>query len=73
MDMADANAWGCLQHHWDSAYQFEYDDSAGVRQPFRVRRRDDPAQLLEAETPDELGHMIEEDYRRNPVPREVAP
>lgn len=73
MDRADANTWGCLQHHWESAYQFEYDDTAGVRKPFRARRGDGLAALLEAETPDELGHMIEEGYRRRPVPREVAP
>lgn len=73
MDKADAAAWGSLQHSWDSAYIFEYDARPGVRKPFRVRRRDDQPRTLIAETPDELGHLIEEDYRRKPVPREVAP
>lgn len=73
MDNSDANAWGCLRHHRDSAYQFEYRDTAGVRKPFRSRRRDVLARLLQAGTPDELGYMIEEDYRRKSVPREVAP
>lgn len=73
MDRADAAVWGYLRWSWDTAYQFEYDARPGVRKPFRVRRRDDPARMLEAETPDELGHLIEEDYRRKPVPREAAP
>lgn len=73
MDKPDTAAWGDLQYHWDTAYQFEYDRAPGSQTPFRVRRRDDLARMLEAETPDELGDMIEEDYRRKPVPREVAP
>lgn len=73
MDKAGAAVWGYLRWSWDTAYQFEYDSTPGVRRPFRVRRRDDPARMLEAKTPDELGHLIEEDYRRDPVPREVAP
>jgi hypothetical protein len=73
MDKTDAAVWGSLQNHWDSAYIFEYDATPGIRKWFRVRRRDDQAKILEAETPDELGHLIEEDYRRKSVPREVAP
>jgi hypothetical protein len=73
MDKADANVWGYLQYHWDSAYLFEYDGTPGTRKPFRVRRRDDQSRTLDAETPDELGHIIEENYRSKPVPREVAP
>jgi hypothetical protein len=73
MNKPDAAVWADLQYHWDSAYQFDYSEDPGDRKPFRVTRRDDPAKVLEAETPDELGRMIAEDYRRNPVPREVAP
>lgn len=73
MDRADEMVWGYLQHHWDTAYEFEYDETPGNRKPFRVRRKDDRAAVLEAETPDELDHLIETDYRSKPVPREVAP
>ena len=73
MDRADATVWGYLQHHWDTAYQFEHDPTPGNHKPFQVQRRDDEAKTLEAETPDALGHLIDEDYRSNPVPREVAP
>lgn len=73
MDKTDAAVWGYLQHSWDSAYTFEYDTTPGVRKPFRVRRRDNQSRKLEAETPDALGDLIDEDYWREPVPREVAP
>lgn len=72
MDKADSAVWGFLRHRWDSAYLFEYDSTPGESKPFRVRRRDDLTRMLEAETPDQLGHMIDEDYLREPVPREVA-
>ncbi|MBO0839048.1 MAG: hypothetical protein J2P28_26545 [Actinobacteria bacterium] len=72
MDRADGNVWGSLQHHWDSAYQFDYDSTTGTRKPFRVWRQDDATEMLGAGTPDELGHMIEEDYRRKPVAPEVV-
>jgi hypothetical protein len=73
MDKADAAVWGCLQHHWESAYIFEYDTTPGIRKPFGIRRRDDQARKLESDTPDEIGNLITEDYRGDPVPREVAP
>lgn len=73
MDRADAAVWGYLRYHWDTAYQFEYHDDPGNPKPFRVRRRDDQSKTLEAEAPDELGPLIEQDYRDKPVPREVAP
>jgi hypothetical protein len=73
MDRADTAEWEYLQYHWATAYQFEYDDTPGNSKPFRVRRLDDLASTLEAGTPGELGDMIDEDYRRKPVPREVAP
>lgn len=64
MDRADANIGGNLQHHWDSAYTFEYDTTPGVGEPFRVRHRDDESRTLKAEALDALGHMIDEHYRR---------
>lgn len=73
VNRADAAAWDLLRFNWDSAYLFEYDSDPRIPKPFRVKRKDDPAKVLEAETPNELGDMIDEDYKRKPVPREVAP
>jgi hypothetical protein len=73
VDKEDETVWGYLQHHWDTAYEFEYDKTPGTAKPFRVRRKDDQAKTLEAETPDELDTLIAEDYQLKPVSREVAP
>lgn len=72
MDRADAQVWQYLRHHWDGAYEFRCNDTPGVIRPFGVKRRDGEGEIW-AETPDALDRLIAEDYRRKPVPREVAP
>jgi hypothetical protein len=47
--------------------------TAGTAQPYRAERRDDPAIILAAATPDALRELIRADHWARPVPRQAAP
>lgn len=58
---------GRLQWTWGSAYQI-----TGAADRW-VARRADNGRLLNAGSPDGLQRLLEQDYRAEPVPREIAP
>jgi len=66
-DEPPQDALGWLQWDWGSAY-------AITRAADRwVARRSDTGRLLHAASPEDLQRLLIEDYRADPVPREVAP
>ncbi len=60
-----------LCEDWGSAYLITRLPAA--THPYQAERRDDPAVVLAAATPDALRELIRADYLAHPVPREVAP
>lgn len=72
MDRSDRLAWQSLQHDWNGAYLFEYDDRPAVATPCRAWRKDTWTTPLEAATPGELSCMVQADYRARPVSRDAS-
>jgi hypothetical protein len=70
-DIAEMDSYRMLCEDWDSAYLITR--APGAARPYRAERRDDPAVILSAATPDALRELIRADYWARPVPREVAP
>jgi hypothetical protein len=67
MDEPPQDPLGRLQWDWGTAYQIT--GAAGRW----VARRSDNGRLLNAGSPEGLQRLLEQDYRDQPVPREVAP
>lgn len=70
-DIAEMDSYGMLREDWGSAYLITR--APGAARPYRAKRRDDPAVVLTAASPDALRELIRADYFARPVPREVAP
>ena len=56
-----------LRHHYGDAYEIT------DRPRWRAKRRDGKGGWLAAENPETLIEMIREDYRRDPVSRDLPP
>jgi len=70
-DIAEMDSYGMLGEDWGGAYLITR--VRGAEQPYRAERRDNPAVVLAATTPDALRELIRADYWGRPVSREVAP
>jgi hypothetical protein len=70
-DIAETDSYGMLREDWGSAYLITR--APGTAHPYQAERRDDPAVILQAATPDALRELIRADYFTRPVPREAAP
>jgi hypothetical protein len=69
--IAEMDSYGMLCEDWGSAYLITRVPAATL--PYQAERRDDPAVILTAATPDALRELIRADYFARPVPRELAP
>lgn len=56
-----------LQHHWGDAYEIT------DRPRWRARRRDGQGEPIIAPDAETLAGLIAEDYRANPVSRDLPP
>jgi len=56
-----------LQHHWDTAYEIT------DRPRWCAKRRDGQGEPITAPDADTLAALIAEDYRANPVSRDLPP
>jgi len=70
-DIAEMDSYGMLCEDWGSAYLITR--GPDPVHPYRAERRDDPAAILTAATPDALRELIRADYWARPVSREIAP
>jgi hypothetical protein len=69
--IAEMDSYEMLCEDWGSAYLITR--APGAAHPYQAERRDDPAVILTAASPDALRDLIRADYWARPVPREVAP
>jgi len=70
-DIAEMDSYGMLCQDWGSAYQITR--TPGTAQPYGAERRDDPAVVLTAATPDALRELIRADHWARTACRQAAP
>ncbi|MBV9383216.1 MAG: hypothetical protein JOY82_08835 [Streptosporangiaceae bacterium] len=69
--ISEMDAYGMLRDDWGSAYLITR--TPGAVNPYSARRKDDPAVILEAESPGALRALVRANYLANPVPRGATP
>jgi hypothetical protein len=69
--ISEMDAYAMLRDDWGSAYLITRTPDA--EKPYSAQRRDNPAVVLDAESPDTLRELVRADYWANPVSRQIAP